>query len=124
MKRNLMKFFIVLSIAILFGNGFAWAGGRNYPSHRPNEYHYRGYQDKGEGRWHGQDWRGHRHYRQHYDHGPRYRYYPRYCPPERHYYYYNQYYPGYWGRYDGAYYFSGGYSEPGVGFVFGTRGNW
>jgi len=123
MKRNLMRFFIVFSIAVLFGTGFAWAGGRNYHSPRPNDYHYRGHGDKGEGRGYRHDWPRHYHNRYYYDHGPRYYHYPRYCPPER-YYHYNHYYPGYWGRYDGAYYFSGGYSEPSVGFVFGTRGNW
>jgi hypothetical protein len=122
MKRNLMKIVIVLSIAVLFANGLAWAGSRGHHSQRSTGHQYRGYHDRGEGSWYRHGWPRHYQHR-HYYREPRYHHYPRYCPPARSY-YYNRFYPGDWGRYDGAYYFSGGYSEPGVGFVFGTRGNW
>lgn len=127
MKRNLMKILIVCSIMILFGSGFAWAGGRGHHSRPPGASHYKGYQH------HGGGW-GYRHHgatHHHYRHGyaPRYHHYRYYGPPA-YYHHYKRYgypggyYPGGWGGYDGGYYFSGGYSEPGFGFVFGTRGNW
>jgi hypothetical protein len=122
MKPHFMKILIVLSIVILFGTGYAWAGGRTPYSHPSKGSHYRGYHQKGNAWGYKHHWPKH-HYRYDYDRGPRYYPYRHYGPPPR-YYYYNHYYPGDWGRYDGAYYFSGGYSEPGFGFVFGTRGNW
>jgi len=126
MKRNLMKLFIILSIAVLFGTGSAWAGGRNhYPNHHNNGSHFRGYHHNGHGwgyKHHGPRYYHQRHQR-YYDHGPRYYHYRHYGPPAR-YYYDDYYYPRYWGQYDGAYYFSGGFAQPGVGFAFGTHGNW
>jgi hypothetical protein len=122
MKRNPTIFLVVFSIAILFGIGSAWAGGRSHYSHHPNASYYKGYKH------HGNGW-GYRHhappdrYHHHRGYGPRYYNYRYYGPPA-YYHYYNSYYPGAWGGYDGAYYFSGGFSEPGFGFAFGTRGNW
>jgi hypothetical protein len=101
---------------MLVGTGFAFAGGGNRYSHSPSAPHYRGYQHSNPG-W------GHTPYQYHYYHGPRYHRNYHYGPPAR--YYYNRYYyRGDSDRYDGAYYFSGAFSEPGFGFVFGTRGNW
>lgn len=119
MKPSLMKYLIIAAVLILFGSGAVWAGGPGHHSRPPGGSHYQGNYHKHHGggyRHYGPSY--HRHH--YYDHGPRYRYY--YGPPR--YYYYNPYYPGGWGGYDGAYYFSGGISEPGFGFVFGTRGNW
>lgn len=118
MKPSLMKYLIIAAVLILFGSGAVWAGGPGHHSRPPGGSHYQGNYHKHHGggyRHYGPSY--HRHH--YYDHGPRYRYY--YGPPR---YYYNPYYPGGWGGYDGAYYFSGGISEPGFGFVFGTRGNW
>jgi len=119
MKRNLLKIFIIAAVLIWVGTGFAFAGGGNRYSHPSGAPHYRGYHHSNPG-W------GHTPYRQHYYHGPRYHRYYHYGPPARYYYnsYYNNYYRGDCDRYDGAYYFSGAFSEPGFGFVFGTRGNW
>jgi hypothetical protein len=41
----------------------------------------------------------------------------------RYYHHNRSYYRG-CDRYDGAYYFSGAFAEPGFGFAFGTRGSW
>jgi hypothetical protein len=121
MKRNIMKFFMVFSIVILFGTGLALAGGRNHYSGYPGASRYGVHHYKHHGGYtHHRSRPPARHY---YDHGPRYYHYRHYGPPAR-YRYYNYYYPGDWGRYDDAYHFSGGFSEPGFGFVFGTRGNW
>ncbi len=120
MKRKLMKLIIICSMTILLGAGPAFAGGRNYHSQHYGAPHYRGYQQNHHG-W------GYNHQRHYYNHGPRY-----YRPYYQHHYYgpppscypYNGYYPGYWGPSYNSYYFSGGISEPGFGFVFGTSGNW
>jgi hypothetical protein len=118
MKPYCMKIFIVFCAMILLGSGYAWAGGRSPYSHPSARSYYKGYHSKGGNEHH---WPK-RHYRHYYHRAPRYHHYRYYGPPPS-YYHYN-YYPGNWGRYDGAYYFSGAYSEPGFGFVFGTRGNW
>jgi hypothetical protein len=124
MKPNLMKYLIIAAVLILFGSGSAVAGGRNHYYRNPGASHYKGYHYKHHDyKHHGG---GYRHHWPRYDYHHRYNDWPRYHhyygPPRYH--YYNHYYPGSWDRYDGAYYFSGGFSEPGVGFVFGTRGDW
>lgn len=121
MKRTVMKIIVVFSIMTLFGIGSAWAGGRSHYSHHPNASYHKGYHHHGGGwgyRHHGPKY----HYHHHYYREPRYHSYRYYGPPAH--YYYHPYYPGGWGGYDGAYYFSGGFCEPGFGFVFGTHGNW
>jgi hypothetical protein len=128
MRPNFLKSYIVCVLAatmVFFGSGLAAAGGRNRSSPHNNAPHYRGYHYKQPGGYQ-HHWPSHS-YRHHYDYRPRYYY--RYYGPPAPYYHYNSYYPGYyypggWGGYDGAYYLSGGISEPGFGFVFGTRGNW
>jgi hypothetical protein len=122
MKRNLMSFLIIFSIAVFFGTGFVWAGGRNHYSRGHHGYQHKGYHDNGRGWGYKHHWPRHYH-RHYYDHGPRYYHYRHYGPPAS-YYYYDGYYPGYWGPSYNSYYFSGGISEPGFGFVFGTNGNW
>lgn len=119
MKSNLLKYLLIAAVLILFGSGPVWAGRSGHPSRPPGGSHYQGHYYK----HHGGGYRHHgpsKYYHRHYHHWPRYHYY--YGPPRYH--YYNPYYPGGWGGYDGAYYFSGGFSEPGFGFAFGTRGNW
>lgn len=122
MKRKLLKIFIISSVLILFGSGSALAGGRNYRSSYPSAPQYKGYSSK-QPEWRYQHHGPKHRYRHYYDRGPRSYYYRYYGPPVP-YYYYRHDYPSHWDRYDGAYYFSGGFSEPGFGFVFGTRGNW
>lgn len=112
MKTNMLKLLIIVLMLSLIGTGAAVAGG------------YRGsYKAPASG--------GYYHGGGYYHHGPYYHYSPGYWHNRYHYYgppvrcypqsnYYNR---GY-GRYDGAYYFSGAFSEPGFGFVFGTRGSW
>jgi len=119
MKRNLLKIFIIAAVLILVGTGFAFAGGGNRYSHHSSAPYHGGYNQNNYG-W------GYNHYQHHYYHGPRYPHYYHYGPPARYHYnsYYNNYYRGDCDRYDGAYYFSGAFSEPGFGFFFGTRGNW
>jgi len=115
MKRNLLKYFIIAAVVMLVGTGFAFAGGGDRYSHPPSAPYHGGYHHNNHG-W------GYNHYQHNYYHGPRNLHYYHYGPPAR--YYYNPYYRGDCDRYDGAYYFSGAFSEPGFGFVFGTRGNW
>jgi hypothetical protein len=114
MKMNMLKLLIITLILSWLGTGAALAGGYKgsykAPAHS-GYYHGGGY----------------------YHHGPYYRHSPGpgywhhrhpYYGPSGRYYYHNRY--DSWGcnRYDGAYYFSGAFSEPGFGFVFGTRGSW
>jgi hypothetical protein len=119
MKRNILKYIVIAAVVILAGTGFAYAGGGRHASP-----HFRGYHHGNPG------WGYNHHARHHHYHGPRHQYYHHYRhygPPARyyhHYYYRDYYYRGDCGPYDGAYYFSGAFSEPGFGFSFGTRGNW
>jgi len=102
------------------------AGGPNYHSQHYGAPHYRGHQHSHHGGGYKHHWPRHHHHH-YYNHGPRYSrpyYRHHYYSPPASYYYYNGYYPGYWDRSYGTYYFSGGFSEPGFGYVFGTRGNW
>lgn len=119
MKPNLMKYLAIAAALILFGSGSVWAGRPGHHPGPPGGSHYRGHYHKHYGGWYQPQGPSYYHHRR-YDHWPRHHYY--YGPP--HYYYYNPCYPGGWSRYDGAYYFSGSFFEPGFGFVFGTRGNW
>jgi len=112
MKVNIMKLLIIALILSFIGAGAAVAGGyksfNRAPAHSGyhhggGDYHHRPYYHS----YHS-DWQhGYRHY----------------GPPVRYYRYHPYYYRG-CDRYDGAYYFSGAFSEPGFGFVFGTRGGW
>lgn len=121
MKSYFTKILIVLCAMIFLGSGYAWAGGRSYYSHPSDRSHSKGYHSKGGYKHH---WPK-RHYRHHYHRAPRHYHYRYHGPPPPSYYYHSySYYPGDWGRYDGAYYLSGAYSVPDFGFVFGTRGNW
>lgn len=112
MKANMLKLLIMVLMLGLIGAGTAVAGG------------YRGY-------YHAPAHGGYYHGGGSYHHGPYHYYspgywhnrYPYYGPPVRCYPHYNYYNRGY-DRYDGAYYFSGAFSEPGFGFFFGTRGSW
>jgi hypothetical protein len=122
MKRNLTMLCIVFSLAILFGSGLAWAGGRGHSYRHPDGYRHQEHSHKGPDGGYRNDWARHRHHHHHYR-GPRYYSYRFYGPPAR-YYYHNYFYPGSWGPYGGGSWCAGGYSVPGFGFVFGTRGNW
>lgn len=115
MKNNLLKLLTVVVALIVLGTGAAFAGGyknhstcSNHPSyggayHGGGYYHQPPYYHPNPGYWH-----------------PR----PYYYGPPARYYNYRNYYNRGCDRYDGGYNFSGVYSEPGFGFVFGTRGSW
>ena len=115
MKNNLLKLLLVVVALIVLGTGVAFAGGyKNRSScysrpsyggayHGGGGYHQPPYHRPNPGYWHP---------RPHH-----------YGPPARYYHHPNHTYRGY-GRYDGGYYFSGAFAEPGFGIVFGTRGSW
>jgi hypothetical protein len=114
MKTKFLKLFVVgLALSVL-GTGAAIAGGNKNHSNNSGHQGYAG------------PYHGGRAYHRPPPHHPRPYYWQHgpyhYRPPARHYNYRN-YYRGY-DRYDGGYYFSGAYAEPGFGFVFGTRGSW
>jgi len=115
MKKNMLKLFMVILVLTMIGAGVAFAGGyKNHSSYSYKSAH-RGYQNGG----------GYYHQPPYYHPRPGYRH-PRpyyYGPPARYYNHGNYYYRG-CDRYDERYNFSGAYSEPGFGFVFGTRGSW
>jgi hypothetical protein len=122
MKANFMKYFMMIAMLMLLGSGFALAGGRNHYS-QPHSYsHSRVHQHSRHSWGHQHHW-PRNHYHRYYHHGPQYNHYHS-CGRPAYSSYYNPCYPRYWDRYDGAYYFSGAFSEPGFGFVFGTYGNW
>lgn len=112
MKMNMLKLLIIALILSWLGAGAAVAGGykSSYKAPAYSGYHHGG---------------GYHHQGPHYQHSPGYWHhrYPYYGPPARYYHHHRYNYRG-CDRYDGAYYFSGAFSEPGFGFVFGTRGSW
>jgi hypothetical protein len=115
MKTNLLKSSMVLALLIMVGAGVAFAGGnKGYPQ-RHNASGYSGYHHGGHNYHHQPS------YRYHHGYGHHRPYY--YGAPAPYYNHRNYYYRG-CDRYDGGYYFSGAFSEPGFGFVFGTRGSW
>lgn len=119
MKVKFLKLSIIAALLILTGTGTAFAGGYRKHSNHPYAPAYKGYHHGGN---HQGGYTQHRPYH-HYNQWPRYHRYYHYGPPAP--YYYNNYY--YYRDYDpyyGGYYFSGAYSEPGFGFVFGSRGSW
>lgn len=106
MKMNMLKLLIIVLMLSLIGTGAAVAGGYRSSYKAPawgGYYHHGPYYHYSPGSWYN---------RYHY-----------YGPPVRCYPHANYYNRGY-DRYDGAYFFSGAFSEPGFGFVFGTRGSW
>jgi len=112
MKTHFWKLLAVSLALILLGSGAAFAGGyKNHSTyskhggayHGGGYYHRPPYQPPHRGYWH-----------------PRPYYYG--APPR--YSLYQNYYNRGCGPYGGGYYFSGAFSEPGFGFVFGTRGSW
>ena len=115
MKTNILKLFVVAVALAVWGTGAAFAGGyRNYSAYSKNP----GYADSyhGGGAYHRPPPYHPRPY--YWPHGPR-----NYGPPVSYYNYRNYYYRG-CDRPAQGYYFSGGYAEPGFGFVFGSRGSW
>jgi hypothetical protein len=115
MKANIMKLLTIFLMLGWLGTGAAVAGAYKSSYKAPA---HRGYYHGGGGD----------HHRSHHRYSPGYRlYWPHrhsyYGPPVR-YYHHSRYIYGGCGRYNGAYYFSGAFSEPGFGFVFGTRGSW
>jgi hypothetical protein len=116
MKTNMLKLSMVILVSILVGAGVAFAGGYKSYSNNHNAQGYSGYHHGGHNYYHHQPY-----YRYHHGYGHPGPYY--YGPPVRYYNHRNYYYRG-CDRYDGGYYFSGAYTEPGFGFVFGTRGSW
>lgn len=115
MKTNMLKLSMVIMLLALVGAGVAFAGGNKSYSHRPNASGHSGYHNGGRNYYHQPS------YRSYHGHGYHKPYY--YGSPARYYNYRNYSYRG-CDRYDGGYYFSGAFSEPGFGFVFGTRGSW
>lgn len=115
MKTSLLKSSMVLALLILVGAGVAFAGGNKGYSQRHNSSGYNGYHHGGHNYHHQPSYRYHHGYGHHR---------PYYYGAPAHYYNYRNYYYRGCDRYDGGYYFSGAFSEPGFGFVFGTRGSW
>jgi hypothetical protein len=115
MKINLLKLLLVVLALIMLGTSAAFGGGYKNQSTYSGHPSYRG-------TYHGGGYYHHPpYYRPHHGYWHPRPYY--YGPPAR-YYNYQKYYYGGCNRYDGGYYFSGAFSEPGFGFVFGTRGSW